>query len=253
MRIPIELIRAGSNFRKDFSTVPDLAVSMFNAGQLEPVKVYLAPNGESVILVNGERRLRAAKYVNEHYDEWMKEKPELHNRFDTLLCIGEARGVTATDRIINQIETNDTAQPFTAIERASAYKALVEAGWTLQAISKRVCKSAQHVADYISMLEAPKELQEAVEHGQMSATAASRVAHASPEKRAAAVDKVAKGEKVKVSDVAEYTPMGLPKARALVKKAQSFRDASKSEIERERWGWLARGIEIGAGLIPADF
>lgn len=253
VRIPIGLIKPGKNFRKDFSTVPDLAVSMFNAGQLVPCKVYLNPDGESVTLVDGERRWRGALYVNEHYDEWMKENPEKHNRFDTLLCIGEARGVTNEERIIAQLDANDMAQPFKATERAAAYKALVEAGWTLQQIAKRVGKSAQHVADYICMLEAPKELKEAVEHGQMSATAATKATKASPEKRQKAIDKVKAGEKVKVSDVAEYVPLGLEKARKLIKKAEGYRDVSKSQTERAKWEGTIHGIEIGVGLRPAEF
>jgi ParB-like chromosome segregation protein Spo0J len=228
---------------------------MFGMGQLTPCEVRVSDDGERAVLTAGHRRFRAAKYVNDHYDQWIKEGNTGFEFFKGLLCRAEPSGLDNIKRLIRQLNQgdNDVSVSLNPIERAMGYKRLLDGGMTLADIGRHMNKSAQQISNTLSLIDAPEELKDAVESGQMSATAATRATKASPEKRKAAVDKAAKGEKVKVSDVAEYTPLGLPKARALVKKAKAFRDAGKSEIERERWGWLARGIEIGCGLIPADF
>lgn len=253
IRIPIEKIKPGNNPRKDFESVPDLAVSMFGFGQLYPIKVRYDADGNNVILCDGERRWRAAQYVNAHYEEWMKGNPEKYNRFDTLLCVPEPRGVTPEERLLQQIEVNDSVQPLKAIERAGAYKTLVEAGWTLQAIAKRVGKSPQHVADYISMLQAPKELQEAVERGESSATAVQRAVKASPEKRQEAVEKAKKHEKIKVKDTADYVPLTPKQFTSTIKKADGIRQAAKLKEEQARWEGVVKGLRIGAGYDTIDF
>lgn len=251
--IPLKLlVEDPRNPREDYSNVPDLALSLFAMGQLTPCEVRV--DGKKAVITAGHRRFRAAQYINEHYDQWIKEG-NTGSRVEGLLCRAEPIGLDDTTRLIRQLNQgdHDVSIPLNPIERAKAYKKLILKGMTITEIGRQMNKSAQQIANTLSLVDAPKELQDAVEHGQMSATAATKAAKATPEKRQKAVEKAQKGEKVKVSDVAAYTPLGITEARKLVKKAKSFRDAGKSEIERERWGWLARGIEIGAGLIPADF
>lgn len=252
--IPLEKLREDrSNPREDYSNVGDLGVSMFGMGQLTPLEVRV--DYDVAVITAGHRRFRAAKWVNENYDILMKDNPEFHNRFDGLLCSAEPQGLDGTTRLIRQLNQgdHDVSVPLNPIERAKAYRKLVEGGMTIAEVGRQMRKSAQQIANTLSLIDAPKELQEAVEHGKISPTAAAKATKASPEKRQKAVDAVKAGGKVSVADVSEYTPLGIEKARKLVKKAQAFRDAGKSTLERERWGWLARGIEIGSGLIPADF
>lgn len=244
------------NPRKDYTNIPDLAISMFNAGQLVPCEVRLSADGESAVITAGHRRLKAAEYVNEHYDSWIKEGAAGH-RFEGLLCVAEPKGLTDDGRLVRQLlqGEDNICIPLNPIEKAKAYKNLIETyGWTREAIAKKIGRSAQQVGETLKLLEAPKELQEAVEEGNMSATAASRSTRASPEKRAAAVEKAAKGEKVQVKDVASYTPLSHKEAEKLIKKCDFYRDAPKSsELERMRWGSIAYGIQIGVGLRPAEF
>jgi ParB family chromosome partitioning protein len=244
------------NPRKDYTNIPDLAISMFNAGQLVPCEVRMGADGESAIVTAGHRRLKAAQYVNDHYNEWTKAGAT-GNRFEGLLCVSEPRGLTDDARIVRQIMQGEDriAIPLNPIEKAKAYKSLIDSyGWTRESLAKKVGKSAQQIGETLKLLEAPKELQDAVEEGNMSATAASRSTRASPEKRAAAVEKAAKGEKVQVKDIAEYVPLTHKEAAKLIKKCEFYRDAPKaSEIERTMWGYLKQGIEIGVGLRPAEF
>ena len=255
--IPLDKLEEDlKNPRKDYSNVPDLAISLFGAGQLVPCEVRLSADGESAVITAGHRRLRAAKYVNEHYDAWTKDGATGH-RFDGLLCVAEPKGLTDDARLVRQLlqGEDNICIPLNPIERAKAYKNLIDTyKWTRESIAKKIGKSAQQVGETLKLLEAPKELQTAVEDGQMSATAASRATRATPEKRQKAVEKAAKGEKVQVRDVASYTPLTHKDAEKLIQKCNFFRDAPRaSEIERTRWGYMARGIRIGVGLEVADF
>jgi hypothetical protein len=238
--------------RQDFSNIPDLAISLFNANQLEALEVRLV--GDKAVITNGARRFRAAKYVNEHFDEWSKQGAYGY-RFDALLCKAEPKNLTADERLMHQIQQGgeNLAIPLNAIELAKAYKRLMDVGWTFAKIAQRVGKSAQQVSNTMSLIEAPKELQEAVESGQMSATAASKATKSTPEKRQKAVDKVKAGEKVQVKDVSEYVPLGLDKARRVIQKADNFRAAAKSKLEEARWSGIVYGIQVAVGLRPVEF
>lgn len=250
-QISLDKLVPGKNFRRDFSTVPDLAISMFNFGQLTPLIVRLK-DGKFAEICSGERRFKAAQYVNKYFDEWSKD----HDggfRFDSLSCVAEPQNVDPASRILRRLEQDGQAEPLKPLELAAAYKALVEGGMTMADIAKRIGKTAQYVANYLSMLEAPEELKKAVEKGTMSPTAAVQAVKGSPEKRQKAVEKAQRGEKVKVKDVASYHPLGLEEARKAAKKARGYAEVGASQVERARWEGLAQGVEIGVGLRPLEF
>lgn len=226
---------------------------MFNMNQLESIEVYLSPDGESAIVIDGERRLRAAKYVNEHFDEWSKEHPNGH-RFDLVRCKYGPKDMSEEERILRQIEHNEYHEPLKPIEKAQAYKDLVDIGWTQQKIAKAVNKSPAHVGSYLSMLSAPKELQDAVEDGRMSPTAASKVSKAKPEKRAKAVEKLKGGEKVKISDVTENQVLGIGDLKKCIKRAYARTlIAKKNTSEEWHWEGVKHGLEIAAGMHDKNF
>ena len=226
---------------------------MFNMGQLEPITVYLSPDSESAVIIDGERRFRAAKYVNEHFEEWSKEHPN-GNRFDLLCCKYGPKALSEEDRILLQIEHNENHEPLKPLEKAQAYKDLIELGWTQQKIAVAVHKSPTHVGSYLSMLNAPPELQDAVEDGRMSPTAASRVSKAKPEKKAKAVEKIKEGEKVKISDVTEGQPLGIGDLKKCIKRAFArVLISKKNTVEEARWQGVKHGLEIAAGMHDKNF
>lgn len=252
--IPLEQLREDPrNPRTDYSNVPDLAGSMFVMGQLNDCEVRV--DGGVAVLTAGHRRFRAAKYCNEHYDKWLddarKGDPTFEgHRFDGLLCKAEPRDITELDRTFRQLNQGDQitlAVPLNPMELARTYKRLTEQGITMAEIGRRVRKSAQQVANTLCLIEAPKELQEAVERGETSATAASRVAKSSPEKQAKAVESAKKHEKIKVKDTAEYVPLTPKQFTSTIKKADGILQAAKSKEENARWEGVVRGLRIGAG------
>jgi len=253
--IPLNLIVEDRwNPREDYTSIPDLAVSMFGMGQLTPCEVRVSEDGDKAVLTAGHRRFRAAKYINEHYDEWIKEG-NTGSRFEGLLCRAEPQGMDDITRLIRQLNQgdHDVSVPLNPIERAKAYKKLIEKGMNLTEIGRQMNKSAQQIANTLSLIEAPKELQEAVERGESSATAVQRAVKASPEKRQEAVEKAKKHEKIKVRDTAEYVPLTPKQFTATIKKAVGIRQAAKSKEEQARWEGVVRGLRIGAGYETIDF
>ncbi len=253
--IPLNLIEEDRcNPREDYSNIPDLAVSMFGMGQLTPCEVRVSEDGDKAVLTAGHRRFRAAKYINEHYDQWIKEG-NTGSKFEGLLCRAEPIGLDDTKRLIRQLNQgdHDVSIPLNPIERAKAYKKLIEKGMTIAEIGRQMNKSAQQIANTLSLIDAPKELQEAVERGESSATAVQRAVKASPEKRQKAVEAAQKHEKIKVKDTAEYVPLTPKQFTSTIKKADGILQAAKSKEEKARWEGVVRGLRIGAGYDTIDF
>jgi ParB-like chromosome segregation protein Spo0J len=217
-------------------------------GQLESVEVRLSSDGETAILLDGERRYRAAQYVNDHFAEWSVEHKD-GNRFDFLRCIAGPKILSEEERIVRQIEHNENHEPLQPIEKARAYKELVGLGLTHQQIAKSLGKSVQHVSDYLLMTNAPQELQNAVETGQISPTAASKASKATPEKKKAAIAKIAAGEKVQIKDLVESQPLGIGDLKKCIKKAYNRQCISKrNSTEESKWIGVKYGLEIAAGM-----
>jgi ParB/RepB/Spo0J family partition protein len=243
--IPIGDIEPGKNIRLDFSSVPGLAVSMFNFGQLVPIEVLLSESGKKAIIADGERRYRAALYVNEHYAVGDASDKKITH----LQCVAEPRGTDELTRVLRQLEHNDQSQPLSATERAKAYKLLVDSGWSVADIAKKAGKSTTAIRNVLDILDAPTELQDAVKGGRMSASVASKAAKASPETRARAVEKAVKGERVTVADVTEHGVLSVGDIKKAIKKADGYIYAAKMNTqEKARWEGVKFGLETALGM-----
>jgi ParB/RepB/Spo0J family partition protein len=238
----LDKIKPGQNIREDFSTVPALANLMVLQGQLRPIEIRW--NNDFAVIVDGERRYRAVLHANEHLDA----------KILTMQCVGEQQGISPEMRIVRQLIGDDGVQPFTVIEKAKAFKKLVEAKWTLASIAESVGKSAQYIADQLALIEAPQELREAVEKGTMSPTAATKAARATPEKREKAIAKAKEGKKVKVKDVEGGGPMGIGDLHKAIKRADNYvYESKKNTVEEARWQGVKFGLELAAGMHDREF
>jgi ParB-like chromosome segregation protein Spo0J len=248
------IVEDRQNPREDYTNVPDLAVAMFGMGQLTPCEVRVSETGDKAVLTAGHRRFRAAKYINEHYDQWIKEG-NTGSRFEGLLCRAEPIGLDDSTRLIRQLNQgdHDVSIPLNPIERAKAYKKLMDGGMNYAEIGRHMNKSAQQIANTLSLINAPKELQEAVERGESSATAVQRAVKASPEKRQDAVEKAKKHEKIKVKDSAEYVPLTPKQFTSTIRKADGILQAATGKEEKARWEGVVRGLRIGSGFDTIDF
>jgi ParB family chromosome partitioning protein len=231
--IDIDKIKPGKNVRKDFDSVPDLAISMNGMGQLVPISVRLSDDGKTAVICDGERRFRAVQYANKHFGA----------KINQLLCVAEPREVDDITRILRQIEVNDQSQPLQPMERAEAYQILIKAGWKQVDIAKKVGKSVQTIANTLSLLEAPQAIQDSVRSGKTSASAAARVNKAKPEKKAKAVEKAVKGETVTMADVTEQGTLSAADIKKAIKQIDKsiFNSAigsqEKARNEGAKWAF----------------
>lgn len=244
--IPLTLLKPGFNPRQDFSHVPDLAKSLMQEGQLSPCVVRLADDGESAILTDGESRWRAANYANTH----------LSGNVVALKCVSEPKNTTEDSRIFRQLAHNDTGRALQPIERAKAYKLLIEKYKCTKAdIARRVGKTSQHVADMLALLDAPEEIQKGVQQGRVSATAAIKASRSSSKVKDRLVEKLKADEKenLRVQDVeiAEKGYKSMLSAKdinkLLTKARENQKAARKGSKEEARWEGVVYGIECVLG------
>lgn len=235
----IDSLIPGENSRTDFQTVPDLAISILNFGQLSPLEVRLSPDGKQAVICDGERRFRAVQYANEHF----------HAKIAEMQCVAEPVGIDTNTRLLRQLEHNDRCEPLNGLDRAKAYKVLIDSGMTQHEIAQRTGRSAVYVSTTLAILAAPESIQQSVKEGKTSASAASKVSRASPERRKLAVEKVSRGEAVKVSDVADGMPKSLETLKKMIKKADGYiYAAAKGSKDESRWEGVKYGIECAAGM-----
>jgi ParB/RepB/Spo0J family partition protein len=172
-----------ANPRHNYGDIEQLAKSISESGQREPVKIVVSPDREGfVVLKHGYRRMRAIKYA-------------ISNGADipTVKCVHAGKGSNEETELIDHAICND-GKSLEPLERADIYRRLSAFGYSEEKIAQKVGRSVNHVKDYLRMLEAPKEIRKAVQDKKLSATAATVAAKASPEKQKKIVEQVQKQE-----------------------------------------------------------
>lgn len=256
--VKLEFVRfkEGQNPREDFSHVEDLAHSIMQYGQLEPIKVKMADDGYADG-VHGESRYRAILLANEKYGADIEK----------IDCMSAPKDYTEADIMMEHFERGSTNKPLTALECAKVYKYLRdEMKYSAVEIADRCRKSDTHVYDHLKLLEAPLTVLEAVRAGNMSAAAAIEVAKAPKHKQQTIVDKLKKGsssgdsgprekpEKITKSDVEEEFD-GVPRqisTKIATKRIQVCNErihaARKGSKEQVQWEGVKYGLESGLGM-----
>ena len=124
----------------DRSALEELARSLKEHGQLQPVLAYRDPNSieEHYVIQAGERRWRAAKLAG----------------LPTLNCIVEKKKLTEEQLRLRQFEENDKRKDFTNEERAEFYQWLIDTqGYSLAQVAERVGKAKGTVSKTLSWLK----------------------------------------------------------------------------------------------------
>jgi ParB family chromosome partitioning protein len=153
MMVPIDLVDRNENQpRWDFdeTALDELAASIRERGILQPL--LLRPrHGGRYEIVAGERRWRAAGMAGLH------EVPAVVKELDDAQVFEAA--------LIENIQRAD----LNPLEEADAYRRLnVEHGHTQEAIAKITGKSRSHVANYLRILELPRNTHALIRTGQLS-------------------------------------------------------------------------------------
>lgn len=155
----------------DDTELDQLAGSLRDIGQTDPVKVRWDAARDRFVLIDGERRFRAATKVG----------------LKTLSAVVDNRPMTS-DRVLEfQLVENALRTDLTPLEAGAAYRQLM-AVWSVnqQQLAQRLHISESKVSRAIAALTLPTEVQQAVEQGKVGATTAVKVARKRPTRRAKA-------------------------------------------------------------------
>lgn len=186
----------------------DLAASLRDHGQTDPVKVRWDAGRDRYVLIDGERRWRAAQRVG----------------IATLSAVVESRQLSADQVLEYQLVENALRADLSAIEAGAAYRNLMGV-WNVNQtqLAKRLHISESKVSRALAALDLPAEVKAAVDAGRVGAVNAVKKHRAKPAKRRAS--KTSKPARI-------TTPAGL--AVVTPKAGQTVLDVLLAAIEQER-------------------
>ena len=149
--IPITLIDAdASQPRRHFETaaLQELADSLANNGQVVPITVR--PMGDRFVIVQGERRWRAAKLAG------------------LTSLRAEVSTIDANAAYLLALIENIQRADLTPLEEAVAYQRLLGNGYNQTTLGKRIGKTQSYVAQKLRLLKLPAEVQTKIDNGTLT-------------------------------------------------------------------------------------
>lgn len=260
--IPISSLKEedGFNVRVDFGDLDELARSLAENGQLEPLTVRLSDTDKTAILVNGHRRIRSFKIANEKYNA----------SFTAAWCIPEVKGANEESRIFD-LFTRNSGKPLTPMEQAAAINRLVGYNWKVANIAKKIGKPVKYVNNILALSSSSKELREAVQSSFISPTAAIILSKAPVAKQISTLKKLKeiqsdpskakkddKKPRVSVADVEKEitgtaTMISARSIRDLIKQVSDLAKECKGDkAGKERWEAVKFGLELAIGKKTLD-
>lgn len=247
-------IQEGFNVREDFGDIDELALSLAENGQLQPLTIGADKNGGPVV-IDGHRRMMAFKIAQEKYGAEIK----------SAWCIPEQKGANEETRIVDLFVRNN-GKPLTIIEQASVIKRLTDYNWTMSDIAKKIGKTRAYINDVLGLSSAPKEVRDVVREGLISPTAGLKLAQAPKAKQDSVLQKIqtlcsdTAGKKIKVSaaDIekevkGEASMVSSKLIRNMIKKIEPWATTGK---HKEQWIAVLYGLELALGkkeLNPSNF
>jgi ParB/RepB/Spo0J family partition protein len=162
------VVETGHNLRKAFNGIEDLAQSIMTSG-LER-HLTIRREKDQLILVDGERRLRAIRYANKELGAAITAVPcDLKDRPDE------------AERTIVQLVSNAHAQDFRPLEQAEGFKRLMNWGWDEAKIAGQLGCSEGHVKGRLRLLTATSAAKKALNDGLVSMSAVLELLQRFPE------------------------------------------------------------------------
>lgn len=155
--LPLEQISVAPQVREEFdeASLNGLALSLKQVGQLQPIGVRR--DGERLVLVYGERRLRAAKLAG----------------LKTIKASIEERQLSSDEATQQQLAENCHRKQLTPMERARGIKKfMAERGCTASEAAVRLDFSPPAVSRHLNLLSLQSEVSQKVESGAIPASTA---------------------------------------------------------------------------------
>jgi ParB family transcriptional regulator, chromosome partitioning protein len=177
--LPIDRIHFAPQVRELFDDEPlgGLARSLATIGLQQPILVR--PDGDGWLVIDGERRVRAAMLVG----------------WETIPAIVDDREATEATTVQRQLVANCQRADLTPVETAKGIDRLMNAtGWTAARVATELGLSPATVSKLLALLVLPKEVQDQVHAGTLAASTAYELAKIrDPKKRAKLTAEAAAG------------------------------------------------------------
>ncbi|MBC7817332.1 MAG: ParB/RepB/Spo0J family partition protein [Planctomycetaceae bacterium] len=177
--LPIDRIVAEQQARETFGedSLHGLMLSLREVGQLVPLRVRKA--GDKFVIVDGERRYRAARKLG----------------LSTLAAIVEAKDVAEGEVLQKQLISNVQRDDLLPLEKAKAIRRLMDVTkWTASAAASKLGISNANLSRLLALLELPEDIQARVASGAIPASSAYQLAKVGdPAKQAELAQQVASG------------------------------------------------------------
>ncbi|HEU5116484.1 MAG TPA: ParB/RepB/Spo0J family partition protein [Isosphaeraceae bacterium] len=161
---PANIIPDPDQPRKEFDqeALDDLAASMRDRGQLQPILVRWGEAESRWIIISGERRWRAAQLAG----------------LATLACIeaDPTKPLAPDDLLEIQLVENALREDLKPVEQAKAFKALLDRrGCSIRQLAESLRISNQSIVRALALLDLPLEVQDHVEAGALAPSVAYEV------------------------------------------------------------------------------
>lgn len=227
----IELARIQRNpnqprMQFDEEALAELADSIRERGVLQPI--LLRPDGDSFMIIAGERRWRAA------------QRAQLHSIPAIVRDIDES--TLAELALIENIQRED----LNALEEAEGYRQLIERhGHSQEGVSRIVHKSRSHVANLLRLLDLPEFVRQSLLRGDISMGHARAVATAS-DPEALTREIIARGLSVRQAEEEARRQKAGPRelARSTSPGALKAPDADLQALERQLGDMLGLKVQV---------
>lgn len=221
--LPLEKIECRPQVRQHFDedAILGLARSIQETDRLlQPIRVRR--DGSSYVVLDGERRVRAAKKLG----------------LATVAAIIEDKELCLSEVLHRQLVLDCQKVHLTVVERANAIRSLIqESGWSASQVAQRVGISPATVTKLLAVLELPNEAQEQVAVGTLGMSTAYAIARTTdPNEKSALIEDAANGRLTR-NGVAE-------RAKARKRKRRS----SQSKHSRSNGRQVSIAIGHGCSL-----
>lgn len=152
----------------DDADLQELADSIRDIGQQQPVRVRWSSQQDRYVIISGERRLRAAQRAG----------------ITTLIAVVEGEDLAADRLLQMQVVENEVRSNLTGVEAGAAYRSLM-ATWqcSQKELAERLRISESKVSRALSALDLPVEVQKEIAQGNRGAMVAVKQARKRPATR----------------------------------------------------------------------
>lgn len=147
----IDEVVSHDQVRKTFDDLEDLAASIKELGVQVPINVLERDREGHYVILQGERRWRAAKLAG----------------LTKIPAIVDEAEIDEQTRMLMQLTENIQRDDMRPLEVAKAFRALIDTGLTAAKIAKSLGRSHQFVSTYLHINELPDFLRQIAEEGRI--------------------------------------------------------------------------------------